>query len=180
MTNSSALPPSAVAASFKQLLAEEGVTETYGVEVLRLVRVVNNAYDSLLNYASGQGALTPPRWHLLLRIWLEEQLGMPAANPTHLSRVQQVSKNTISDHLRALEEAGLIERELDQADRRQFKIWLTDAGRDAVRRTTPNHVRHLNALVAALDRDEIEQLKNLLERLHRALRSQAQENSCHS
>ncbi|MBW7885956.1 MAG: winged helix-turn-helix transcriptional regulator, partial [Caldilineaceae bacterium] len=85
-----------------------------------------------------------------------------------------------SDHLRALEEAGLIERELDQADRRQFKIWLTDAGRDAVRRTTPNHVRHLNALVAALDRDEIEQLKNLLERLHRALRSQAQENSCHS
>ncbi len=170
MTISTSLPHP-VAERMTELLAQSGVSGLQGVEVLRLVRAVNNAYDSLLSDAMRDGPVTPPRWRILLRLWLEEQTGQSAVNPTHLSRTQQVSKNTISEHLRALEEAGLIERELDESDRRQFKIRLTERGRVVVQSSTPGHVQRLNDLIACLTPQESEQLVTLLSKLHDALRA---------
>jgi DNA-binding MarR family transcriptional regulator len=89
--------------------------------------------------------------------------------PTQLSRSQQVSKNTISTHLRSLEEQGLILREIDPADRRQFRIRLSDAGRLLVERATPGHISFLNQLTTGLTLQEIEQLQHLLQRLHQSL-----------
>lgn len=170
MTISTTLPHP-VAERMSELLAQSGVSGLQGVEVLRLVRAVNNAYDSLLSDAMRDGPVTPPRWRILLRLWLEEQTGQNAVNPTHLSRTQQVSKNTISEHLRALEEAALIERELDASDRRQFKIRLTERGRAVVQSCTPGHVQRLNDLIASLTPQESEQLVTLLNKLHGALRA---------
>ena len=170
MTISASLPHP-VAERMTELLAQSGVSGLQGVEVLRLVRAVNNAYDSLLSEAMRDGPVTPPRWRILLRLWLEEQTGQSAVNPTHLSRTQQVSKNTISEHLRALEEAELIERELDESDRRQFKIRLTERGRVVVQSCTPGHVQRLNDLIACLTPQESEQLVTLLSILHDALRA---------
>ena len=62
-------------------------------------------------------------------------------SPTHLSRCQSVSKNTISSLIGGLEEQGLVERELDRDDKRVFRIHLTDAGRQAVRRPRPSTSR---------------------------------------
>ena len=85
MTISASLPHP-VAERMTELLAQSGVSGLQGVEVLRLVRAVNNAYDSLLSEAMRDGPVTPPRWRILLRLWLEEQTGQSAVNPTHLSR----------------------------------------------------------------------------------------------
>jgi DNA-binding MarR family transcriptional regulator len=152
-----------------KLLADAGVAGAHGFEVLRLVRAVDHAYDRLLHEVTRDGPVTAPRWRILLRLWVEEQLGQGAVNPTHLSRTQQVAKNTISDHLRALEESGLIERELDQEDRRQFKIHLTEAGRAIVQKYTPLHARYLNQPLASFTSQEIAQLQRLLSKLHGAL-----------
>ena len=165
-------------AGFQQMLAAADVENTDGLDVLRLVRAVNFAFDSALTDALRDDTLTAPRWYLLLRLWLEEQAGNPGVNPTHLSRMQHVSKNTISDHLRSLEEAGLIERELDQDDRRQFIIRLTAAGRDAVRISIPGHMRTMNTLIAALTLDETRQLLDLLAKLHGALRGSGGQQEC--
>ena len=73
-------------------------------------------------------------------------------SPTHLSRCQNVSKNTISSLIGGLEEQGLVERELDRTDKRVFRIHLTDAGRQAVQETAPDHVAYLNALAGGLER----------------------------
>ena len=166
-------------AGFQQMLATAGVDNTAGLEVLRLVRAVNLAYDSVLAETLREDALTAPRWYLLLRLWLEEQAGNNGVNPTHLSRAQHVSKNTISDHLRSLEEAGLIERELDREDRRQFIIRLTAAGREAVRMSIPGHVRLLNDLAAGLTPTETEQLLGLLSKLHARLRESTTQQTCY-
>lgn len=152
-----------------KLLADAGVAGAHGFEVLRLVRAVDHIYDRLLYEVTRDGPVTVPRWRILLRLWIEEQLGQGAVNPTHLSRTQQVAKNTISDHLRALEESGLIERELDQEDRRQFKIHLTEAGRAIVQEYTPVHARYLNQPLACFAPQEIAQLQQLLSKLHTAL-----------
>lgn len=170
----SATLPQPIAERMTELLTGSGVTGMQGVDVLRLVRAVNNAYDSVLTDAMRDGPVTPPRWRILLRLWLEEQMGHSAVNPTHLSRTQQVSKNTISEHLRGLEEAGLVERELDLADRRQFKIRLTEEGRAVVQRCTPGHVQRLNELIACLTPQESEQLIGILNKLHEALRAECE------
>ena len=43
-----------------------------------------------------------------------------------------------------MERAGLVERGLDEHDRRAFRIWLTDAGRTALKRSRSN-LTELNA-----------------------------------
>ncbi|MFN3331620.1 MAG: MarR family winged helix-turn-helix transcriptional regulator, partial [Caldilinea sp.] len=119
--------------------------------------------------ATRNNPVSAPRWRILLRLWLEEQMGCGAVNPTHLSRTQHVSKNTISEHLRTLEEDGLVERELDQNDRRQFRIHLTDAGRTLVRDLTPAYAQLLNQMLTAFTAEETAQLQHLLGKLHATL-----------
>lgn len=158
----------------QNLLKDAGVEGMEGIEVLRLVHAVGGAYDRLLSDAMRTEPVTAPRWRILLRLWVEEQLGGGDVNPTHLSRMQQVAKNTISDHLRALEDGGLIERRLDELDRRQFKIRLTDAGRALVIKSTPGHAQRLNQVLADFAPTEIAQLQSLLSKLHRALCAQTE------
>jgi DNA-binding MarR family transcriptional regulator len=155
--------------TFRRLLAEHGITATHGVDLMRLIRMLANAYDVLLEAQMRDENLSIPRWRLLIHLYAAEQSGEASVSPTRLSHVQNVSKNTISALLRSLEEDGLIERELDPEDRRQFRIRLSTAGRALIRRTTPHHVRYLNALVADLDPEEIGQLQILLEKLYASL-----------
>ena len=90
-------------------------------------------------------------------------------SPTHLSRCQNVSKNTISSLLRGLEDQGLVERTLDPADRRGFHIRLTESGRVLVRTTVPEHLAFLNTLAADLTPADRDQLLALLDKLHRSI-----------
>ena len=117
--------------------------------------------------------LSAPRWRLLLRLLIEEALGNSAGiSPTVLSRSQRVSKNTISALLRGLEAQGLIQRTLDAADRRAFRIQLTQDGRDYLHSTAPRRIEGLNRLPSALTPQEREQLTLLLEKLQRSLAEQ--------
>jgi DNA-binding MarR family transcriptional regulator len=168
------------ATHLERLLAQAGVESMHGIEILHLVRRVAGAYDRLLNEVMGRQSLSPPRWGILLRLWVEEQMGGEAMNPTHLSQSQRVAKNTISDHLRALEEEGLIERTLDPNDRRQFKIHLTEAGRSLVQEVTPVHAQLLNEVLTIFSTEEIVQLQRLLSRLYGSLCAQLGENDCPS
>lgn len=155
--------------AFHQLLAEHGITDIHGAELLRLVHMVANAYENITTTSAQDGKLSPPRWRLLVRLLAEEQAGGSYVYPTELSKAQAVSKNTISAHLRSLEEQGLIVRELDPDDHRQFRIRLSDAGRTLIHEATPKYMLFLNQLVADLAPTEIEQLQTLLWKLYGSL-----------
>ncbi len=143
-----------------------------GVEIMRLVRTVCNIYDARVDDALRETGLSGPRLGLLLRMRAEEKRGgMCGMSPTHLSQCQNVSKNTISSLIAGLEEQGLVERELDRTDKRVFRIHLTEAGREAVQETAPEHVAYLNALAGGLTEAERVQLIGLLEKLHASLRN---------
>jgi DNA-binding MarR family transcriptional regulator len=150
-----------------------GDVDPSGVEIGRLVRTVCNLYEAKIDEALREQGLSGPRWGLLLRMFAEEQRGhMRGMSPTHLSRCQNVSKNTISSLIGGLEEKGLVERELDRADKRVFRIHLTDEARSLVRETAPDHIAYLNELAGGLTGDEREQLIGLLEKLVASLRSE--------
>lgn len=154
---------------FQQLMAEHGITDTHGVELMRMIRMLANVYDVIMQAQMRHENLSAPRWRLLLHLYTAELRGEASVSPTHLSKFQNVSKNTISSFLRSLEEQGLIERELDQDDRRQFKIRLSAAGRDLIRTSTPDHIAYLNRLVSDLTPAESNQLQVLLEKMHVSL-----------
>jgi len=152
-----------------EMLAAHGITETRGVEIMRLVRMLANAYEMIVSARMREDGLSGPRWRLLLHLFVAAQMGKGALSPTQLSKTQNVSKNTISSLLRSLEEQGWIERTLDANDRRQFHIRISAAGQELIRASTPGHMDFLNQLLADFSPAEIDQLLDLLARLHAAL-----------
>jgi DNA-binding MarR family transcriptional regulator len=64
----------------------------------------------------------------------------------HLDRAQSV----VSEIVDGLERRGLLEREKDPADRRRTLVWLTDAGRERLRRD--GEVLGVDVLATALGR----------------------------
>ncbi|MBW4626769.1 MAG: MarR family transcriptional regulator [Brasilonema octagenarum HA4186-MV1] len=69
--------------------------------------------------------LTPFHWVVLCCLWEED--GLPTSSIG--DKLQQVG-GTLTGVLDRMEERGLIRRERDCRDRRIWRIWLTDAGRE--------------------------------------------------
>src|SRR5690348_9551059 len=83
-----------------------GDLDPTGLMLLRLIRVVANQFEVVSDDHLRAANLSGARLGLLIRLMAEEEYGSDALgiSPTHLSRCQQVSKNTISALLRGLEE----------------------------------------------------------------------------
>jgi len=147
-----------------------GLTDTRGIEVLSLIRVLAKTCEAMESRAAGEGGLSGPRYGLLMRLFAEEEHGNHAGiTPTSLSHFQSVHKNTISALLRGLEEQGLIQRAVDAEDYRAFRIQLTPAGRELVRSTAPQRIQDMNRVTSGLSDAEHDQLIALLTRLLRSL-----------
>ena len=154
---------------FTRMLAEVGVDETHGLELLRLVKMCNGAYDHILGEEMRQESMSAPQWRLLVRLLAADQGAEKSLTPTELARSQRLSKNTVSAHLRSLEERGLIERAIDPNDLRTFRIQLSEEGERIIRLSLPVHIAFLNSLTSDLEPAETAQLASLLDKLHRSL-----------
>lgn len=156
-------------ATFYQLMAEAGVAHVHGIELLRLVKMCAGAYDRILGEQMRNERISHPQWRMLIRLYLAEHEGQESLSPTDLAHSQRLSKNTISAHLRTLEEAQLIQRELDPGDLRAFRICLTEHARELIRTSTPRHIEFLNQLADGLSEAQSEQLQELLAKLYESI-----------
>jgi DNA-binding MarR family transcriptional regulator len=86
---------------------------------------------------------------------LAERLGVPASRMV-----------AMVDHL---EDGGLVERRPDPGDRRVRGLYLTRKGRGALERAAKIAIDYETRLCAGIDRDEREQLIDLLQRLQAGL-----------
>jgi DNA-binding MarR family transcriptional regulator len=153
------------------------IEDTSGIELFGTLHRTAHISELLETQLSEGQDLSGPRWRLMLRLFMDENLGhSEGLTPTVLSKSQRVSKNTISALLRGLEEQGLIQRKLDPNDLRVFRILLTQAGRDLILTTAPRRLAGLNQLVAGLELDETKQLIRLLEKLQFSLMAQVQDS----
>ena len=156
--------------SFQRMLSDFGVTDVHGLELLRLVKMCAHMYDRALSQEMRETEISEPQWRMLMRLAVAAHTGQESLSPTGLAHSQRLSKNTISAHLRALEQAGLIERELDPDDLRAFRIRLSAAGWDLVRRSTPAHMAFLNRMAEELTPEEANELQALLAKLYESVR----------
>lgn len=151
------------------------IKDTRGIELFIALQRAAHMSRMLDSQLGEDVAISGPRWRLLMRLFMEERMGNAAGiTPTELSQSQRVSKNTISALLRGLESQGFIQRSLDPADLRAFRIRLTDSGREYLRCMAPGRIQSVNQLLSGLDEQEQEQLIALLEKLRRSLAAQYQ------
>ena len=89
--------------------------------------------------------------------------------PTDFANTLMLTSSGTTKRLDRLEQAGLIERAPDPADRRGVLIALTDAGRRLVDAATEDHLDNERRLIASLPESEQRELAGLLRTLQLGL-----------
>lgn len=85
--------------------------------------------------------------------------------PSELSDMLMMSRAGMTNRLDRLEAAGLVERTLDPADRRSFRISLTEAGLKLVDEAMTEHAANLHRLAKGLSEEEMATLSDGLRKL---------------
>lgn len=151
-------------ARWRQFIASlQPTSDPKSVGLMEQMRLVSHSL-----YLVGESSVTAvglsyAKYRLLLGLLYAEEIEERAElNPSEISERQGTSRNTISSLIRDLEADGLIERHLDQKDRRKFNICLTTKGRDLVRQHASQHMQTISACFNTLTPTEQETLSQLL------------------
>lgn len=127
-----------------------------GVILARTAKTVSRAFDDRLAAAGG----SLPIWLILISL----KTGDPG-NQRELAKAVGIQGATLTHHLNAMENDGLITRRRDPANRRIHQVEMTELGETLFRRLATAAVAHDQGLRAGLDDDEIVELRRLLDRL---------------
>ncbi len=101
--------------------------------------------------------LTPFHWLVLCCLWQED--GLPTSSIGE--KLQQVG-GTLTGVLDRMEERSLVRRERDSRDRRIWRIWLTDAGRELETVLPPIAAELREEAMRGISYDEREQFSQML------------------
>lgn len=138
-----------------------------------LFRQVHQANHLLTQAAKKQleaAGLSWPKFMLMLLLQGNETYGAGRGlQPSALSDLMGIPRNHVSTLIAALEEAGLIHRELHGTDRRGFIIRLTPRGRKTLRSRLGAQCRQITRCFAAFKPKECATLLALLTRLTQSL-----------
>lgn len=85
--------------------------------------------------------------------------------PSELSAVLMMSRAGMTNRLDRLETAGLVERSLDPADRRSFRVRLTEEGLRIIDDAMTEHAANLARLISPLTSDDMANLAALMRKL---------------
>ncbi|MBW4560689.1 MAG: MarR family transcriptional regulator [Mojavia pulchra JT2-VF2] len=103
--------------------------------------------------------LTPFHWLVLCCLWQED--GLPTSSIG--DKLKQVG-GTLTGVLDRMEERGLVRRERDAHDRRIWRIWLTDAGKELETILPPLAVELREEAMSGISQAERELFSELLSR----------------
>lgn len=85
--------------------------------------------------------------------------------PSELAATLMMSRAGMTNRLDRLEAAGLVERSIDPADRRSFRIALTERGRQVIDAALTEHADNLARLISSLTPEERQTLDRVLRTL---------------
>lgn len=108
--------------------------------------------------------LTPFQWGVLTCLWRED--GLPTL--TIGERLAQLA-GTLTGVLDTMESRGLLRRERDANDRRVWRVWLTEEGKDLEHRLVPVVRDTLKGVFEDFTPEEYQQLSDLVDRLQARL-----------
>ena len=127
-----------------------------GLHLARTARAVSRAFDDALAEAGG----SVPVWLVLISLKSQQ-----VRNQRELAEAVGIREATLTHHLNAMDEQGLITRRRDPANRRVHQVELTEAGEAAFQRMRGAAAAFDQRLRSGLSGDEVSQLEALLGRL---------------
>ena len=126
-----------------------------GYRIKLLSQLLSRAFSERLE----PFGLTPFHWLVLCCLWTED--GLPTSSIG--DKLQQVG-GTLTGVLDRMEERQLIRRERDPRDRRIWRIWLTDAGRELEDVLPPIAVELREKAMQGISVEDREKMSNLIDR----------------
>ncbi len=129
-----------------------------GLQLAHTSKLVSRAFSDALAVAGG----SIPAWLILSRLMGEEWRAQ-----LDLARAIGIEGPTLTHHLDALEESGLVVRTRDPQDRRAVRVELTDAGREKHGELMQAVIAFNRRLRSGLEEAEIQELRELLAKLER-------------
>jgi MarR family transcriptional regulator for hemolysin len=124
-----------------------------GLQLTRSSKVVSRAFEDALAGAGG----SVPMWLVLLSLKTQQ-----LANQRRLADAVGVQEATLSYHLNAMAEQGLLTRERDPANRRVHQVALTESGEAAFLRLRGAVVAFDKRLRAGISDEQVEVLRQIL------------------
>jgi DNA-binding MarR family transcriptional regulator len=137
-------------ARWDEVLAPHGI----GYRIKLLSQLLTRTFQERLE----PYGLTPFHWVVLCCLWKEDGLATSSIG----ERLQQVG-GTLTGVLDRMEERGLVRRERDSRDRRIWRIWLTDAGRQLEEVLPPIAMEIREQAMAGIPTDERKLLSRLID-----------------
>jgi MarR family transcriptional regulator for hemolysin len=132
-----------------------------GLRLARTAHAVTQAFERAMADAGGSASA----WQVLLLVRSGEW-----GTQARMAEAMGITGATLTHHLNGLEAQGLVRRWREAGNRRVQRVELTEAGAELFERLRVVAVRHDERLRAALSDVEAEQLAELLDRLHAAVR----------
>jgi len=127
-----------------------------GLQLARTAKVASRAFDEALTAAGG----SLPVWLVLISL-KTQRLG----NQRQLADAVGIQEATLSHHLNAMADQGLLTRERDPANRRVHQVRLTDVGEATFIRLRDAAIEFDQRLRAGISATELATLGRLLGRL---------------
>jgi len=130
------------------------------MEFISLLRVLASTYqkfEKISNAHVKTTGLTPAQFDVI--VTLGNYYPMSCAE---LGNRTLITKGTLTGVLERMEEKGLIQKEINHADKRSMNISLTNQGRQLFDFYFPEHAEYLNELFKKLTPKEIDEIKSSL------------------
>jgi MarR family transcriptional regulator for hemolysin len=127
-----------------------------GLHLARTARVVGRAFDEALESAGG----SLPVWLVLLNLKIQS-----TTNQRELAEAVGITGATLTHHLNAMEQSGLLTRRRDPVNRRNHLVEITPAGEQTFVRLAAAAQAFDQSLRGQLSDSELATLHSLLDRL---------------
>ena len=125
-----------------------------GTVLAQVARLMRRAFDE----RAREIGVTRPQW-LVLSV-LQRHEGIKQGG---LAEILEVEPITAGRMIGRMQEAGLVERREDSADRRARRLYLTDRGREIIERLQPLAVETSDEALKGVSAQDKKQLSRILE-----------------
>ena len=142
------------------------VSPPLGRHLARTAREITRAFDEALAAAGG----SQPVWLVLISLKTR-----PLANQRELAEAVGIKEATLTHHLNAMEDSGLVARRRDPANRRIQQVELTEAGEAAFHAMRTAATAFDERLRRGVSEEELTVLTRVLDKLHANVAEDADE-----
>jgi DNA-binding MarR family transcriptional regulator len=106
----------------------------------------------------------------------QQKTGLPGIYVSELARNLRIASSQTSRMLKILEERELIGREIDNRDRRNTYVFLTEQGREVCRETQDSMKCFMKRVLQSMGEDRVEELISLCNELAEVMEREAMKN----